>query len=46
MLNPYLKKQYLVNQCLEIGYYNGLFKKTCNNCIVNINTDNIADNTV
>ena len=45
ILNLYLEKQYLVNQCLEIGYRNGLFKKTHNSCIINADADDIADNT-
>ena len=45
MLNPHPEKQYSVNQCLEIGCCNSLFKKTHNGCIIDINANNIADDT-
>jgi len=38
------KERLLADSCLERGYYNGLFKKTCNNYIVDIN--NIKVNTL
>jgi len=45
MLNPRLEKRYSVNQYLETGYRNSLFKKTYNSRIVNADTDDIVNNT-